>query len=71
MKLTAIVEKGEQGWFVGQIEEIPAVIAQGTSVADLKSNLIDALNFYFEVQKDTMELEYAGRDVIREELVIV
>jgi predicted RNase H-like HicB family nuclease len=29
MKFTAIIEEGENGWLVGQIEEIPAVISQG------------------------------------------
>jgi hypothetical protein len=28
MKLTAIIEAGENGWLVGQIEEIPAVISR-------------------------------------------
>ncbi len=48
MKLTAVIEKGENGWLVGQIEEIPAVLSQGKSVDELKANLIDALNLYLE-----------------------
>lgn len=48
MKLTAIIEQGENGWLVGQIEEIPAVMSQGKSKDELKANLIDALNLYLE-----------------------
>jgi len=52
MKLTAIIEKGENGWLVGQVEEIPAVMSQGKSVDELKENLIDALHLYLETQKE-------------------
>ena len=46
MKLTAIIEEGENGWPVGQVEEIPAVMSQGKSVDELKENLLDALHLY-------------------------
>jgi predicted RNase H-like HicB family nuclease len=36
MKLTAIIEQGENDWLVGQIEEIPAVLSQGKTVEELK-----------------------------------
>jgi len=52
MKLTAVIESGENGWLVGQIEEIPAVISQGKTVDELKTNLLDALNLYHETQKE-------------------
>lgn len=52
MKLTAVIEQGENGWLVGQIEEIPAVISQGRSKKELKENLIDALYLYLATQKD-------------------
>lgn len=44
MKFTAIIEKGESGWFVGQIEEVPAAISQGRTLVELKTNLLDALS---------------------------
>lgn len=43
MKFTAIIEQGENGWFVGQIEEVPAAMSQGKTVEELKENLLDAL----------------------------
>ncbi|HPE33522.1 MAG TPA: type II toxin-antitoxin system HicB family antitoxin [Bacteroidales bacterium] len=36
MKLTAIIEKSDDGWYVGQFEEIPAVLSQGKTIAELK-----------------------------------
>jgi predicted RNase H-like HicB family nuclease len=70
MKLTAIIEKGENSWLVGQIEEIPGVMSQGKSVDELKANLIDALHLYLEAQKELTDLDYAGKSIIREELIL-
>jgi predicted RNase H-like HicB family nuclease len=43
MKFTAAIEKGENGWFVGQVEELPAAISQGKTIEEFKENLLDAL----------------------------
>ena len=51
MKLNAIIGKGENGWLVGQLEEIPAVLAQGKTIEELKANLLDALDLLFEANK--------------------
>jgi predicted RNase H-like HicB family nuclease len=48
MKLTAIIEKSDDGWYVGQIEEMPAAIAQGKTIEELKANLLDALKLLWE-----------------------
>ena len=70
MKLTAIIENGENGWLVGQIEEIPAIISQGKTIEDLKANLLDALHLYLEVQKELTDKEYKGKNITREELIL-
>jgi len=51
MKLTAIIEKSEDGWYVGQIEEFPAAISQGKTIDELKANLLDAFMLLLEVNK--------------------
>lgn len=48
MKLTALIEKSDDGWFVGQLEELPEVLAQGKTIAELKTNLLDALNLLLD-----------------------
>jgi len=68
MKFTAIIEQGESGWFVGQIEEVPAAISQGETIEDLKANLLDALRLILDTNKEITEKEYSGKDVIIEEL---
>lgn len=70
MKLTAIIEKGDNGWLVGQIEEIPAISSQGKSVEEVKANLLDALNLYLETQKELTDLEYKDKNIIRETLIL-
>jgi len=70
MKLTAIIENGENGWLVGQIEEIPAVISQAKTIDELKANLLDALYLYLETQKELTDLEYTGKIIIREDLIL-
>lgn len=44
MKFTAIIEKSDDGWYVGQVEEEPAAISQGMSIEELREDLIDALH---------------------------
>ena len=68
MKFTAVIEQGESGWFVGQIEEVPAAISQGETIEALKANLLDALRLILDTNKEITEKEYSGKHVIIEEL---
>ena len=43
MEYTVTIEQGENGWLVGQVNELPAAISQGKTLEDLKANLIDAV----------------------------
>lgn len=70
MQLTAIIEQGENGWLVGQIEEVPAVISQGKTVEEVKANLLDALELLLQTQREITGRDYEGRTVIREQLRI-
>ena len=55
MKLTTIIEKSEDGWYVGQIEEFPAAISQGKTINELKVNLADAFKLLLETKKENTE----------------
>jgi predicted RNase H-like HicB family nuclease len=48
MKYVPIIEEGENGWLVGQIAEVPAVISQGKTINELMANLSDALRLILE-----------------------
>ena len=68
LKLTLAIEKGLDGWFIGQVEEIPGVLTQGKTVDETKDNLLDALQLYLETQRAEREQELAGKEVVRQEL---
>ena len=44
MFFTAYIERGENGFYVGQIVGVPAAITQGKTIKSLQNNLLDALN---------------------------
>jgi predicted RNase H-like HicB family nuclease len=71
MKLTAIIEQSKDGWFVGQIEEIPSAISQGKTIEELKANLIETLELIMEANREETEKDYRDKDVIREQLIMV
>ena len=71
MNLTAIIEKSDDGWYVGQIEEFPAAISQGKTINELKANLIDAFNLLLKTNKEITRQEFADKKVIREDLLFV
>ncbi|HEY9000673.1 MAG TPA: type II toxin-antitoxin system HicB family antitoxin [Mucilaginibacter sp.] len=71
MKFTAIIEQGEDGWFVGQVEELPAAISQGKTIEELKDNLLDAIKLLLDTNKEITEKEYSGKAIIREELELI
>ncbi len=50
--LTAIIEKSDDGWYVGQVEEMPAALAQGRTIDELKMNLSDAVKQLMEANRD-------------------
>jgi len=67
---TAIIEESQDGWFVGQILEMPEVISQGRTLDELQDNLMDALNLVIESHRDRTSRLYEGRKIIRKPLNI-
>ena len=71
MKFKAVIEKGENGWYVGQVEELPAAMSQGETIEELKENLLDALRLLLDTNKEITEKEYSGKITIKEELELM
>jgi len=69
MELTIIVEKGENGFYIGQIQEYPPVMSQGITIDELKENLKDALKLFLEVQKEQVEKDYSKRKIVKRRLI--
>ena len=67
LKMTAVYEPVEGGWFQGRIAELPAVITAGPTLEETKALLRDALGEYLaSLQSQDVESSPAGSD--REEL---
>jgi len=71
MNYTAIIEKSEDGFYVGQVQEIPEAIAQGITIDELKQNLLDALQLVIDYQREQTLSQYKGRKIIRRKLNLV
>jgi len=66
MKLTLIIKKGQNGFLIGQLKEIPAVFTQGLDIKELKENIADALEMYLEDVRENYKPD--GEMLLEEEL---
>ena len=55
MKLTAVFEPAKEVGYTCFVEEIPAAISQGETLAEARANLLDALKLVLECQRDLVE----------------
>jgi predicted RNase H-like HicB family nuclease len=67
-QFTAVYKKSGK-WYVGWIEEIPGVNAQGKTLKELKENLKEALVLVIETNR-LMNRAEAGAKVARELLTV-
>jgi len=68
LNYTAIIEKSDDGWYVGQVQEIPEAIAQGKTIEELKQNLLDALELVIDFHREQTNSLYEGRKIIKRKL---
>lgn len=68
MNYRAIIEKSDDGFYVGQVQEVPEAIAQGTTMDELKKNLLDALRLVIDYNYEQTLNQYKGRKIIRRKL---
>jgi predicted RNase H-like HicB family nuclease len=43
-ELTIIYERGEQGWWIATIPEVPGAFSQGRTKEEARANVLDALS---------------------------
>ena len=67
---TAVIEEGENGWFVGQVEEVPEAISQGKTVEELLGNLSDAVKVVLQSKRESVMKQFKGRKTIKRKLEI-
>ena len=67
MKYTLVVKEGQNGFLIGQLKELPAVFTQGLTVSELKENIADVVDMYFEDMRE----RYTPQGVMLQEEEIV
>jgi len=67
MKYTLVIKQGQDGFLIGQLKELPDVFTQGLTVSELKENISDALELYFEDMRENYKPQ--GTMVDEEEIV--
>jgi len=68
-KYTAVFER-DGDWWVGYVEELPGANTQGATLDEARENLKDAVALLLEANRELVEKETSGREVVREELVV-
>ncbi len=67
---TAIIEKTNDGWYVGQVQEHPEALTQGKTMEELESNLSDALKEVLEMKKEEVNKQTRGKKVFRRKILV-
>jgi len=68
-QFTAIFERDGE-WWLGYVAELPGANTQGATIDEARENLKEAVNMVLEANRELAEKELAGKDVIRENLLI-
>jgi predicted RNase H-like HicB family nuclease len=63
MKVTAVFEPAKEGGYTCFVEEIPAAISQGETLAEARANLLDALKLVLECQRELVEKSLSSEAV--------
>jgi predicted RNase H-like HicB family nuclease len=59
---TVIIEKDKEGYFVGEVVELPGCHTQAKSLDELMERIKEAIELYLDVQGEALEkeLEFVG-----------
>ena len=63
--LTAVFEKVPEG-YIGFVEELPGANTQGKTLDEARANLKEAIDLVIEANRQLMEDELKGKDLIKE-----
>ncbi len=69
MQLTAVYLKFPEG-YAAFVEELPGANSQGSTLDEARKNLREAVQMVLEVNRSLAEEELAGKEALREPLVI-
>ncbi len=63
--LTVVFEKVPEG-YIGYVEELPGANSQGETLEEARENLKEAIELVLEANRQLMEEELSGKELIKE-----
>jgi predicted RNase H-like HicB family nuclease len=66
----ALIKETDDGWFFGQIEEVPEAMSQGKTIDELMENLENALNLILELRREETLKNYRGEKYITRQIIL-
>ena len=68
MNYTVAIKEVEDGWYMGQCEQIPGAITQGRTIEEVKENIKDAITLILEDQQEDFRKAHSGESFISREV---
>jgi predicted RNase H-like HicB family nuclease len=66
---TAVFDRDGE-WWIAYVEELPGANTQGQTLDEARENLKEAVSLILEANRDLAERELAGRQVLKEEILV-
>lgn len=57
-------------WFIAYVEELPGANSQGKTIEEARENLKEAIELVLQSNRELVEKELSGKEVIREEITV-
>ena len=70
MKYSVVIEKDDNGWYVGQFCEVPSAMSQGKTLKELMANMKEAIELAILCQKEETKEKYRGRKVLHRNVLV-
>jgi len=70
MGYTAIIKEIEDGWYMGQCEQMPNAITQGQTIEEVKENLKEVIQLLLEDEKEDFRKKHRGERFIRRKIAM-
>ena len=71
MEYTAIIKEVENGWYMGQCEQLPGAITQGRTIEETKENLKEAIKLLLEAEKEDFRIAHRGERFLRRKIAVL
>jgi len=68
MNYTVAIKEIEDGWYMGQCEQIPGAITQGKTIEEVRENIKEAITLILECERDHFRQVHSGEQFISREV---